>query len=145
MDEIKISFDDYLSKKGFLGKDGTANVNALNALSALTTIPLVENICENVAEYDPKKKKYDLRTFEQIYWHLKELYEKDLEKEAVRFIKIICNLACVDISADVVIVLDSEKTRTEYLYEFIADYEEVLADYQIENGDIPLDEDEDGF
>jgi hypothetical protein len=39
----------------------------------------------------------------------------------------------------------SSKPRTEYLCGFIADYEDVPADCRTENGDISLDEVEDGF
>jgi cytidylate kinase len=125
-----------LKEKGFIGIGGKADINALNRLSALTTIGFVNSLREHIAD-----EKSEIEALSNIYEHLAFLYNENKDDEAVRFISVLVAMSDIALTTDVKMVLGSKTTKHAYLYEFVADFHDIMTDIRFDAG---VEDDKDG-
>jgi len=116
-----------LKDKGFIDKDGEADINALNGLSAQTTMNFVYALRDYITEDK-------IEALSNIYEHLSFLYNEGNDDEAVRFISVLLAMSDIAIHNDVKLVLSCDTTKHSYLFEFIADFHEIVYDFRYEAG-----------
>jgi hypothetical protein len=73
-----------LEDKGFITAKGEIDINALNRLSGLTTMPFVYSLRDYIADEDK-----EIETLSNIYEHLSFLYNEGKDDEAIRFIGVV--------------------------------------------------------
>jgi hypothetical protein len=131
--KIMTNFEKILMEKGYTDKDGKAEINALNFLSRITTHEFVHELYRCM---DSEK----LESLTNIYNHFAFLFNEGNDDEAVRFYYILVDVTDlgmvlnIELAGDVEIVFAEKATQRAYLYEFLADFREIVEDFQMEAG-----------
>jgi len=123
--------------RGFVDANGKVNTTALNILSGANTKKFVYALSHYILSNDEHESLND------IYEHLQFLYDAGNDDEAVRFINIMLSVMELEWSEDVDLVLESDETKHDYLYEFIEDFREIVEDYKYEAESQIHDDDDD--
>jgi hypothetical protein len=116
-----------LKAKGFISTDGKADINMLSMLSALTTLPIINELHAFIVSDK-------IKTLSSIYEQLAFLYDEEKYTEAARFLDVIADMSDTALPDDVKLVLSSDITKEGFLCEFIEDFYEILDDYRAAAG-----------
>jgi hypothetical protein len=90
-------------------------------------------VCELRDSIDDEDREIEALT--DIYRHLEVLFNDDKIDVSVRFLNILTTIMSgVDLSEDVRLALSCDATKRDYLYEFTADFHEIVCDFRAESG-----------
>lgn len=96
------------------------NDNTINTLSGMVTLPV----------FDLLHGRMSIREIQHFYHSLCELQSSDHANTAVTVIDILIHLAGIELPDVYAEVMASRKLQAIFLDEFLADFEDILSEYE---------------
>ena len=114
-----------------IDETGAVNATAVNYVSGLYTLPLLNEVCDSYQN--------DVDSMGELKTFLSELYEKGQYDILIGVLKIIFNFCSLPIPDEVQMIFNCEiqELKEVYLYEFLEDFQDVMFDFR-ENKEYPI-------
>ena len=109
-----------------IDETGAVNATAVNYVSGLYTLPLLNEVCDSYQN--------DVDSMGELKTFLSELYEKGQYDILIGVLKIIFNFCSLPIPDEVQMIFNCEiqELKDCYLYEFLEDFQDIMYDLKVE-------------